>query len=243
MKPRVIANWKMNPEKREKALALFRSIREKAEKEKRVRTVICPSFAHLPLLAAEKRKGVFLGAQNCHWEERGAFTGEVSASQLKDLGCMYCLVGHSERREKFGESDEIIARKASALASVSLEPIVCVGETKKERKKGDAARKVRTQVRKAVSQLPRKRRIIVAYEPVWAIGGGKECSPKEAASMKEVIVSSLEGREAVVLYGGSVDEENVVSYLEAGFDGVLVGGASLSAKRFSVLIKRAGHAA
>jgi triosephosphate isomerase len=199
--------------------------------------VLCPPFPYLSLFS-KKTKGVALGAQDSFWEQTGAFTGEVSPFMLKELGCTYCIVGHSERRIHIEETNDMIARKMHALLKEKIIPVLCVGETSQERARGNAKKVVQKQLLSALSKIPHRARFLVAYEPVWAIGGEKECSSLEASTMKTFIETLLKKWKRVsVLYGGSVNAKNASLYLHVGFSGVLVGGVSLHSKQFSLLIR------
>jgi len=212
----IIANWKMNPKTTKEANNLFNSIKDWSHKIKKAEVVICPPFIYLPFL---KEKGrLKLGGQNGFWEESGAYTGEVSLLMLKKIGVEYVIIGHSERRKYFKETNSEVLKKTKAALSFGLKPIICVDK---------------------VSQIPdfskfRKeeiKNIIIAYEPLFAIGTGKACSPKKAKEKRLLIKHDF------VLYGGSVNFKNARDYLlEAGFQGLLVGGASLKAKDFIKII-------
>jgi len=234
-------NWKMNNDKRE-TLNFLSSFLPKV-KELTVEIVICPPFTSL-YAAAEKLVGtnVKLGAQNMHWEEKGAFTGEVSPLMLKELPCDYVIIGHSERRQYFAETDETVNNKIKSALKHELAPIVCVGETLEQREEGITIDFVMGQVEKALKGIEAEeaKKIVFAYEPIWAIGTGKTAS---AADAQEVIgairnkISELYNKEVAeavrILYGGSVKPENIKELMaEADIDGALVGGASLKAESF-----------
>ena len=214
MKKIIIGNWKCNPKSLAEAKKLFNAV-------KKTGAVICPPFVYL-----SKFKYKFLGAQDCFWEQSGPYTGEVSPKMLKSLGVKYVIIGHSERRA-LGETKEIIEKKLRAALKVGLIPILCVGE-----KKGENFKKV------IDKQLKDLKGIIIAYEPVWAIStsGGDFCSPEKARKVMEYIRTKTND---LVVYGGSVDSKTVKGYIDIGFDGVLVGGASLDAKEFIKIIKNA----
>lgn len=205
---------------------------------------------HVSLAAARSslgRAGVpLLGAQDVFWHEDGAFTGEVSPSMLKEFMTVFCLVGHSERRQHLGETNEMIAKKAAALQRANIQPVICVGETASQRRKGDASKVVRAQVMAAFADLRLEGDAIpsIAYEPVWAIGSGKPCSPEDAREMHEGIREAMfkkfgrPGQEIRIIYGGSVDVRNVAEYVNTTFiDGALVGGASLDPRAFGLLCR------
>lgn len=213
VKKLIIANWKMNPETLIKAKRLFNAV-------KKTKAIICPPFPYLSVF-----KYNFLCAQDCHWEESGAFTGEVSPKRLKNLGVKYVIIGHSERRA-LGETEEIIEKKLKAALKAGLIPILCVGE-----KKGENAKKViNKQLKKNLKG------VIIAYEPVWAIGTGNFCSANKANKVREFIKEKLDNK---ILYGGSVNSKIAKDYLKIGFDGLLVGGASLDAEEFRKIAKNA----
>lgn len=221
MKKIIIANWKMNPDSQEEAMDILNSIKKED-------AIICPPFVYISLL-----KDFVLGGQDLFWEEKGAFTGEVSASMLKNLGCKYVIVGHSERRKYFNETDESVNKKLMSAVSAGLIPIFCVGETEDERNDGKAESVVEGQVKKGLEGVSGE--LIIAYEPVWAIGTGNACSPDDAKKMLELIKKI---KDVPVVYGGSVNGENAGSYVkEAGYDGLLVGGASLKPEEFNRIIK------
>ncbi len=212
MKPLIIANWKCNPDSLAKAKKLFQSIPKKKE------VIICPPSIYFPF-----GKKVNLGSQNCFLKE-GAFTGEISPKMLKKLKINYVILGHSERRQIFGETDELIKEKVKACLKEGLKVVLCIGE-----KKGQNTISV---LKKQLNSFE-KGVFAIAYEPVWAIGTGKACSPEKAEKALEFIKQKTKTK---VLYGGSVDSSNFKDYLKAGFDGVLVGGASLKIKEFKKMI-------
>jgi triosephosphate isomerase len=241
MKPLIVANWKCNPTTLQEAKKLFNSVKEGIKKVKNVEVVICPPSIYLPVLATSiltkgARKFV-LGSQNCHWEMEGAFTGEISPLMLKNLGCQYVIIGHSERR-KLGETDEMINKKIKAAISAKLKPILCLGETEEERKQGKTFQVLKQQINEDLKNLTPNtynlKPLVIAYEPVWAIGTGKPCEPREA---KKVYLFLRKLTRSPILYGGSVNSKNASDYINVGFDGLLVGGASLKAKEFIKLVK------
>ncbi|MEK9183065.1 MAG: triose-phosphate isomerase [Patescibacteria group bacterium] len=239
----IVANWKMylSPKNSVEIFSVAAGKRG---------VVICPSFVALNQLSSlAKKNGVSLGAQNCFWADRGAYTGEISPADLKEIGCEYVIVGHSERRGYLAETDEIIGKKLQAGLAAGLIPILCVGENETEKKAGDANERVAEQLEKALSglgRLPAGQKIIIAYEPVWAIGTGQACSPEAAGEMHRLIkdkVAELIGvKNVLALYGGSVDDKNIASYLEkAEIDGALVGGASAKKDIFASLLNAAAN--
>jgi len=193
-----------------------------------VDVVIAPPFVSLAV-AVESRRTIY--AQNVHWEDAGAFTGEVSVGMLREIGVAGAIVGHSERRQYFGETDETTAKRASAALAGGLGVIACVGETEAERD----ARETETVLRRQVGALPRDERLVIAYEPVWAIGTGKTATPELAQEAHSLIKSLLE---VPVLYGGSVKPENAAELLaQPAVDGALVGGASLDPASFTAICR------
>jgi triosephosphate isomerase len=236
----LVANWKLNPEKLSVAVKLAKAIDKKC-------VVICPPF---PFLAAVGKvlKYAKLGAQDVFWEDKGAYTGEVSPMMLKDLGVKYVIIGHSERRRWLQETDEMIGKKVAAVLRVGLKVILCVGEPWSIRKKGLAAAKsfVRKQLKEDLRGLPLGTRrqasdVTIAYEPVWAIGTGRSDKPAETVEMAKFIKQFLHSTFYIlnsrILYGGSVDSKNVGNFIKyREVDGALVGGASLKADEFKEII-------
>jgi triosephosphate isomerase (TIM) len=187
-----------------------------------------------------------VAAQDCFWEEKGAFTGEVAPSQLADAGCKLVIVGHSERRQLFGELDAAVNLKARAALRAGLTPIICIGETLAERDAGETLGRIQAQLEGALADMtdPELERIVIAYEPVWAIGTGRNATPAQAQEVHHFIRSRLAARAPAlapklrILYGGSVKADNIRALMaEADVDGGLVGGASLSAESFIRLVK------
>jgi len=233
MKKIIIANWKMNPNSLEEAKDIFEGIKSGA-KGINAEVVACPPFTYLAGL-----KGLTLGGQNIFYEEKGAYTGEISAQMLKNLGCKYVLIGHSERRKYFNETDEDVNKKLKSAVSVGLIPIFCVGETEEERNAGKAEEVVERQIKIGLAGIENWKlkieNLVLAYEPVWAIGTGNACSVDDAKKMLEFIKKI---KDVSVVYGGSVNGENAKSYIkEAGYDGLLVGGASLRPEEFVKIIR------
>jgi len=241
MKPLIVANWKCNPITFKEVKFLFNSIKKGVRGIKNVEVVICPPFIYLPILRAfafAKGYGGFaFGSQDCFWEERGAFTGEVSPLMLKNLGVKYVIIGHSERRKYLKETDEMISKKIQAVLRANLKPILCISDIseiknlkfKAEFRNSEMGRK------KKIGTSSRIKNLIVAYEPLFAIGTGKPCSPERAKKMRLTIKKKLN---VPVLYGGSVNSQNAKDYVEkASFQGLLVGGASLKAKEFIKIVR------
>jgi triosephosphate isomerase (TIM) len=193
--------------------------------------------------AARSRPDIRVGAQNVHWEPKGAFTGEVSIPMVREAGAAVVLVGHSERRHLFGETDDQVARKAAAVLKAGLEPLVCLGETLAEREGGRTEHVILRQLEPLLDKVPAAEwaRLVIAYEPVWAIGTGRNATPDDAAQVHELIRFTV-GRRGVpgrvpILYGGSVNAGNVLALLaRPELDGVLVGGASLDADGWAELV-------
>jgi triosephosphate isomerase (TIM) len=247
------ANWKMNltQSEAESYVAAFNS--EIGEVDD-VEVVIIPPFTAIPALvsASEKIPSVRIGAQNMHWEKSGAFTGEVSATMLRALFVKYVILGHSERRTLFGETDEIVNRKVRAALEAGLRPIFCIGETLQERETGKVEEVLSRQVRLGLEGVAQKDipEIVVAYEPCWAIGTGRTASPTEAQETHAYIRSFLTELSSAAVadrvriqYGGSVKSENTEELMrQKDIDGALVGGASLDPRSF-VRIVRCAEAA
>jgi len=242
-KPLIVANWKMNPEKLSEAKRLFDLVKNKVKSMKKAEVVVCPPSIYIQHLISN----IKIGAQNCFWERKGAFTGEVSAPMLKDIGCKYVIIGHSERRKYFSETDEMINRKVKAALKENLTPILCIGETEKERKEEKTDIVLKNQLEKDLLGISASKiaRLVFAYEPVWAIGTGNACDAEEAQKSLlfiRKVVSQIYNqnisRKIRILYGGSVNSKNAGAFIkEAGFNGLLVGGASLEANEFSKIVK------
>ncbi|WP_047154360.1 triose-phosphate isomerase [Aneurinibacillus tyrosinisolvens] len=218
--------------------------------ERDVETVICAPFTALQALAESLGEyPIAIGAQNMHWEESGAYTGEISPEMLTSIGVRYVIIGHSERREYFAETDERVNKKAKAAFAHGLTPIVCVGENLAQYEAGETKEWIRGQVRAAIEGLTAEQAgtLVIAYEPIWAIGTGKSSSPEEAGEIisfiRSVIAEAFDEQTANqvrIQYGGSVKPENIASYMEQpDIDGALVGGASLTADSFIQLIQGA----
>ncbi len=240
-------NWKMNKTVSE-AVALARALRAGLEREPtRHEVVVMPPYTALPAVGEVLRGSpIALGAQNMHWEREGAFTGEVSPLMLRDLGCTYVLLGHSERRHVFGETDEGVARKTRAACDYGLTAMVCVGETLAERESNRTLEVVERQVERALRALKPEEvaRMVISYEPVWAIGTGRVATPEQAEAVQAFLrrrVAISHGDDAAqavrILYGGSVNPANTPGIMvQADVDGVLVGGASLKADTFLQIV-------
>ena len=242
--PLIAANWKMNTTLAE-AKALARAVVSGIDGVAGVDKVLCPPFISIAAVAkAAEGSSVKVGAQNMYFEEQGSFTGEVSALMLKDL-CQYVILGHSERRSFFRETDEAVARKALVAQVNGIQPIICLGETAHERQSDRAHGVVAAQVRQGISRIAFDRGIVVAYEPVWAIGSGLPASPEIANEMCGLIRKELgakfgaENAQSVrILYGGSVTSKNIGDFVSRPqIDGALVGGASLQAEEFAAIVR------
>lgn len=233
MKNLIAANWKMNPASKKEAKEIFEAIK-KGVKKTSAEVVVCPPFVFLPEL-----KGLALGAQNMFYEDKGAFTGEISAGMLKDLGVEYVIVGHSERRKYFGETDETVNKKIKKALEVGLKVIFCIGETAAERDAGGKNEVLERQIKKGLDGINNLENINIAYEPVWAIGTGNNCSVEETKESLDFIRKFVKP-DSRILYGGSVKSENSGDYIKkAGANGLLVGGASLNAEEFIKIVKSA----
>ena len=246
----VAANWKMNMTQAE-AAAFVESFLVEIGDESQVEVVIIPPFTSLPKVseALGGAQDIKLGAQNMHWERSGAFTGEISAAMLRDLYVRYVVLGHSERRQYFGESDEIVNRKVRAAHEAALRPIVCIGETLEQRDAGEVEDVLSRQLRGSLANVDSKELLesVIAYEPVWAIGTGRNATPEQAqeahAFIRKVlgeISDSTTAEKIRIQYGGSVKADNAAKLMsQADIDGALVGGASLDPRSFAQIVKAA----
>jgi triosephosphate isomerase (TIM) len=245
-RPLFCGNWKLNGSIAE-ALALATEVRNGVATLRDADIVVAPSFTALHAVAKRLEDGpVAVAAQDCFWEDKGAFTGEVSATQLADVGCKYVILGHSERRQLFGELDAAVNLKARAALRAGLAPIICVGETLAERDASETLGRVQAQLDAALADISNAdlERCLVAYEPVWAIGTGRTASPAQAQEVHAFIRARVAAKAPAVagqlriLYGGSMKPDNVRSLMaEADVDGGLVGGASLVAESFIRMVK------
>lgn len=243
--PIVAGNWKMNFTPSQAGVFVDKCVNMLLDIE-RAQVIFCPPFTALERVKnalSSTRHG--LGAQNCHWEPKGAYTGEISLEMLIDIGVQYVIVGHSERRHIFGEQDAWINRKINAILETSLNPIFCIGETLDERNAGRTEDVIRNQLTQGLKSVTDISRIIIAYEPVWAIGTGVTATPAQAGESHAIIkqtIRSLYGYDALeslhILYGGSVKPSNAAELIATpGVDGFLIGGASLKAEDFSDIAK------
>jgi triosephosphate isomerase (TIM) len=239
-------NWKLNGSIAE-SLTLAADVRNGVASLRDVDVAVAPSFTALHAVAKRLEDGpVMVAAQDCFWEEKGAFTGEVAPSQLADAGCKLVIVGHSERRQLFGELDAAVNLKSRAALRAGLTPIICIGETLAERDAGETLGRIQAQLDGALADMgdAELERIVIAYEPVWAIGTGRNATPAQAQEVHHFIRSRLAMRAPAlaaklrILYGGSMKPDNVRALMaEEDVDGGLVGGASLSAESFIRLVK------
>ncbi|MCW9054509.1 MAG: triose-phosphate isomerase [Candidatus Pacebacteria bacterium] len=245
----IIANWKMNPQSAADAKRLFAEVKQMASKLAKVQTVIAPPSIYLPILSSLYRgHRILLSAQNMFWEEKGSYTGEVSPKMLKDIGATYVILGHSERRAQ-GEDDQAVNRKVLAALKAGITPVVCVGESDRDHREGTHLTFLRSQITKALKGVSERQlvRIVIAYEPIWAIGKGEGAAMQpdelhETVLFIRKIITELYKKQVAfrlpVIYGGSVEPGNVATLLAEGeVDGLLVGHASLSAKSFNEILK------
>jgi len=246
-KPIIAGNWKMNKLTSE-AVELAREVKNKTGTIADREIVLCPPFTVLSSVKEViKGSSIKLGAQNMYWEVRGAYTGEVSPTMLKDIGCNYVILGHSERRQYFGETNKTVNKKAKIAFSIGLIPIVCVGETLQQREKGETLTVIEEQVKTGLSGLTKEesKGLVVAYEPVWAIGTGKTATPEEAEEVQRFIRKLLgqmfgkENAQAIrILYGGSINPDNISVLMSCeDIDGGLIGGASLNVESFLKVVR------
>ena len=241
-RPFIAGNWKMNLTKAE-AVALAKGVAEQTPRDGKVEVAVCPPAVYLDAVAAALQgSSVGLGAQNVYFENNGAFTGELSTAMLLDVGCKYVIVGHSERRQLMGETDADVNKKAQKALAAGLIPIVCVGETLAQREAGQTLNVVQSQFDGSLAGISAAdmNKVVIAYEPVWAIGTGKVATTAQAEEVHAALRGLLQSRynsevaEAVrIQYGGSVKPDNAAELLaQPNIDGALVGGASLKADSF-----------
>ena len=249
--PLIVGNWKMNANHLEAIQMVQKlSYRLEAEDYERVNVVVAPPFTSLrsiQVVIEQDRIPISLGAQNVFWAESGAFTGEISAPMLAKLAVKHVIVGHSERREHFGETDEMVNKKAKAVIAAGMAAVVCVGETLEQREAGQAESVVTTQLAGALRGLSLEdaSSLAIAYEPVWAIGSGRTALPDDAATIATIIRERLRdrlnnevGEQVRVLYGGSVNAVNIKDFVaKRDIDGALVGGASLDPDQFAAIVR------
>ncbi|OAQ20902.1 triose-phosphate isomerase [Thermosulfurimonas dismutans] len=249
-KPLIAGNWKMHKTVAE-TLDYIRRFRELVSGITDREIMIAPPFTALYAAGQEiSGTNIKLGAQNAHWAESGAFTGEISPAMLKECGVQYVILGHSERRHIFGETDEMIRRRLEGVLSAGLRPILCIGETLEEREAGKTFEVLERQVREALSGFSADdlKVLVIAYEPVWAIGTGKTATPEQAEEAHRYVrglLGELFGKDFAektrILYGGSVKPENIAELMaQSDVDGALVGGASLDPETFARIVRYGG---
>jgi len=245
-RPFIAGNWKMNLH-RAAAVSLAAGVAERAQRIDGIDLAVCPPFVYLEAVGkAIAGSKVALGAQNMYYQSEGAYTGEISAAMLRDLGCRYVILGHSERRHILGETDEEINKKVHVAVGAGLTPIVCVGETLPQREAGQTLEVIRRQFDGSLAGLPAEQMsaLVIAYEPVWAIGTGKVATPQQAeevhADLRKLMADRYNPKVADAVriqYGGSVKAENAAELLgQPDIDGALVGGASLKVDQFMGIV-------
>jgi len=242
----ITGNWKMFKTQAE-TRAFFSAFRPLVSSAKHCEIVIAPPFTAIPVaVESAKNTNMAISAQDVHWEKEGAFTGEISTNMLVEAGCRYVIIGHSERRQFFGETDQSVAKKTTAALTAGLIPIVCVGETLAQRESGQARQVCQTQFLGGLGALTPEEfsRILIAYEPVWAIGTGRTATPDIAADAHRFLrqcaaekFSAAQASDLRILYGGSVKPDNIRGLMaQEELDGALVGGASLDPKSFATIV-------
>jgi len=245
-KPVIAGNWKMHKTGRETA-SFFERLAPLAARALHAEVVICPAFVNIPFaVEAAKSTVIEIGAQDVFWLQEGAYTGEVSAPMLAAAGCQWVIVGHSERRHYFGETDETVFKKTCAALDAGLKPIVCVGERLEQREAGATEAVLDEQFAGGLARLTAEqfRRVVIAYEPVWAIGTGKTATPEMAAEAHRFLRGRIRGKfgeetanACRILYGGSVKPDNIQALMaQPDLDGALVGGASLEPASFTAIV-------
>lgn len=249
VKQLIAGNWKMFM-RRDTAVELASGIAKCAGQQDTADVAVCPPSVYLSdVIETIAGDRVTVGAQNMHWENEGAFTGEVAPAMLADIGCTWVIIGHSERRGYFGETDETVNKKIEAALEAGLSPIFCLGETLEQREANETENVVSTQLRKGLAGLEAEQMhgFTIAYEPVWAIGTGRTATPEQAEAVHALLRGIIESESAIteehgvrILYGGSVKPENAQAILsQPNVDGALVGGASLKVDSFSDIISAA----
>ena len=244
-KPIIVGNWKMNKNNAETE-SFFKEVDAAAASENATYGIGCP-FTDLKT-AADNAKNLIVAAENCHFEDSGAFTGEVSVPMLEELGIKYCIIGHFERLMMFGDTDETVNKKAKRLIAAGMTPILCIGETEAQYDAGETEKVIRDQLTGSIADLDAKdvANMVIAYEPIWAIGTGKSATKEDAQNCCAIVrdqVKVMYGEEAAesvrVQYGGSVKPGNIVEYMACpDIDGALIGGASLKADSFLEIIEK-----
>ena len=254
MKLIIVANWKCNPATLKEAEKLFNSLKKGLKNVKKTEVVICPPFVYLPFISllTAHCSSFKLGSQNCFWEDKGPYTGEVSPQMLKSMGCKYVIVGHSERRQVFKETDEVVNEKIKKILKTKLQPIFCIGETEEEKRAGKTFQVLEREIKRGLEKVSKKEieKVIIAYEPIWAIGTENACEENEVMTIAlfiKKLMSRLYNKKVAdnirILYGGSVDSKNAPDYFrESKMQGLLVGGASLNSKEFIKIIRTARFA-
>jgi triosephosphate isomerase len=248
-KPFIAGNWKLYKTSSE-AVELVSELQEMYDEFEGAQMVVIPPFTALcDVHITLQGSSIQIGGQDVYWEDEGAYTGEISAPMLKDVGCTYVVIGHSERRQYFGETNTTVNRKIKATLAHDLTPIMCIGESLEERENGETINKVQTQISEGFEGFDADtvQKIIIAYEPIWAIGTGLTATPEQAQEVHAFIRNELTekygnetGSCAIILYGGSVKPANTFSLLkEKDINGALVGGASLKAESFIEIAKEA----
>ena len=249
MKKIIIANWKMNPKTLKEAKRLFKDTQKFAGEHKNAEIIVCPPFVYLPEIFGGKKFGnLRLGAQDCFWQNEGAYTGEISPAMLKNLKVNYVIIGHSERRVNLGETDEMINKKIRMALKEKFKVIFCVGERKRD-EAGDYFNFLKKEIETGLSQTPSDllNGLLIAYEPIWAISSGKNAKADTPDDLFKTVIfirkvfAGMFGKSSAfsvpILYGGSVNQQNAKRFLEIeGIRGLLVGGASLSSKKFTDII-------
>jgi triosephosphate isomerase len=247
-KPLIAGNWKMNNKTILETINFVKSLKNAVVDVIDIEILICPAFTALYAVSNEVRgSNINIGAQNIFWESKGAFTGEISPSMLKDAGCSYVLIGHSERRQYFGETNEIVNKKVKVALAEWLTPVICIGETLEARKDNTTFAVIENQIKEGLAGLTFEQAslIVIAYEPIWAIGTGRTATTEQAqevhAFIRKIYANMYKEKVADkirILYGGSVNSSNISNLMkEADIDGGLVGGASLEFESFAKVIK------
>lgn len=246
-KPLVAGNWKMNASRADAQILIKQLVEGFSEID--CEMLVCPPAVYIPMVCDWLvGSGIEVGGQNCSQRVSGAYTGEVAADMLRDVGCRYVILGHSERRALYGETDQVVVEKFAAAQKSGLVPILCVGETLEERQSGNALSVISRQIGVVIDQLGNHafRKAVIAYEPVWAIGTGETATPDQAeeihaAIRKQVAATDIESAESIrILYGGSVNAASAETlFLMPNIDGGLVGGASLKANEFLTICQAA----
>lgn len=246
-RPLIAGNWKMNLTSAE-SVKLVKELKEKVKDVTGTDILVCPSFTSLKKVSSLlKKSNIELGAQNVYCEEKGAFTGEVSAAMIKEVGCRYVIIGHSERRHILKENDDLINKKIKVSLKNKLRPILCVGETLEERESGKTSEIVVGQIKNGLKDITKDEmhKIVIAYEPLWAIGTGKNATPEQAQEIHVLIRNTVKEifddkvcAEIRILCGGSVKPDNIKDLMmQSDIDGALVGGASLKAEDFEKIVR------